>query len=165
MLLVLMLVILFWCESTFQPRSSKRKRKFSSNQICEKQKIFMLISDILFLAAFIFELIFSGVEPLLLILLVNTDEIISMEGMVAALDSLEFGIAFNVTPLDLSLTLVVFLEYFKVAVIAGMLCACAVFIESQAAYQRRVIYPPWTIKSSKINSKSKIFLRLCHLLN
>lgn len=165
MSLVLMSAMLFLLENVFQRKSSQKQCNFSSKQIYEKLKIFMLISDILFLAALSFRFFLSRVEPLLLLLMANADEISSVKGLIAVLDSIESGLTFTVTPVDLSLTLVVFLAYFGVAIAPGVLCAYTVFIESPTISQHRDTDSSGAEKPPEIRYGGKLFLKLCHLLN
>ncbi len=165
MSLILMSVMLFLLENAFQRKSPQKQCHFLPKPIYKKLRIFMLISDSLFLAALSFRFFLSRVEPLLLLAVVNADEITSIEGIKVAFDSLKSCLTFNVTPVDLSLVIVVFLAYFGAAIAPGVLCAYTVFIKFPTPSQHRDNDPSGIKKLPEIEYGGKLFLKLCHLLN
>lgn len=165
MSLILMSVLISFIENAFQSILPRQRHRILPKQSYEKLKIFALIADLLLLAALSFRFFLSRVEPLIILLLVNAEEITSIEEVSAVLESLRSHLSVMITPMDLSFVLVVFLAYFGAVIAPGILCACIVFIKSPISSPHRNTGQSGFENRPEIFSGGKLFLKLCHLLN
>ena len=165
MSLILMTILFFLNENIFKKLWPEKRKKILTKKLYEKLKIFVLIADVLLLAVLGLKFLLSRIEPLLIYLIVNLDELSSAEGVKAIIDSIQSYLTFEITPVDLSFVLVVFLAYFGGAVAPGVLCVFSLAVGSPESSPHRNNGRSGIVTYPEIFKKGKLFLKLCHLLN
>ncbi len=165
MSLILMSVMIFLIENIFHSILPERRRIVLPKRTGEKIKIFALIADLLLMAALSVRFFLSRVEPLIILLLVNTEEITTIEEVRAVFELLRSHLSVMITPMDLSFVLVVFLAYFGAVIAPSILYVYMVFIQSPISSPHRDTESSGSEKRPKIFRGGKLFLKLCHLLN
>lgn len=165
MSLILLSILLFLVKNVFQVISPEKQNKIINKKLYEKMKIFMLIADALLLSALGMKFLLSRIEPLLIYILVNFDNLLSAEGIKAVIDSIHSCLAIDLMPIDISFILVVLLAYFGVAIAPGVLYAISLDVVSPVSSLHRDNGLSGTVRYSEIPPKGKLFLKLCHLLN
>ena len=162
---VLLSVLLFLYDHFSNVFFPEKRNKIITKRLYEKLKLFLLIADCLFLSAFSFRLVLSRIEPLLIHIVLNLDELASVEGIREVIESIQSYITLDITPMDLSLILVVFLAYFGSVIAPGLLCAISLIVESYASTVNLGKSKYATENYPQVPLKGKLFLKLCHLLN
>ena len=165
MSLILLTILFFLLENVFHVFLQKKSNKIFFNKVYDKLKKFTLFADVLFLCALSAKILLSRFEPLLVYLLVNAEELITVDGAKAFIKALGSHIIIDPMPVDLSVILVVFLAYFGGAIVPGVLYAFSVPIESPLFSSHRDIHKSGIEKYPEIHSGEKLFIKLSHLLN
>lgn len=165
MSLILMTILFFLNENISQVIFPGKRKKILTKKLYGKLKIFVLIADVLLMAVLGLRFLLSRIEPLLIYLVVNLDELSSAEGVRAIIDSIQSYLTFEITPVDISFVLVVFLAYFGGAVAPGVLCAFSPAVESPQSSPHRSNGQSGIVSYPEIFKRGKLFLKLCHLLN
>lgn len=162
---VLASVLIFLLENVF--RSSYRLNGFRFFTKRQKSAInaFVLIADLFLLFAIGLNALLPRIESLLIFLLVNCEETISEDGIRTLLSAIKSCFTFEITPVDLSVILVLFLAYFGSIIAPGILCACLPVVDAPMESQRRDTGQSGFEKRPEIKPGGKLFLKLCHLLN
>ena len=165
MSLIFLTILFFLLENVFQGFLLKKSNKILLNKMYDKLKKFTLLADVLLLCALSVKILLSRFEPLLLYLLVNAEELVTVDGVKALIRTMGSCIVMDPVPIDLSIILVVFLVYFGGAIVPGVLYAFSVPIESPLFSSHRDINKSGIEKYPEIHSGEKLFIKLSHLLN
>ena len=165
MSLILMSILFFLTECVFQTVFPKNKHKLITKKLYAKLKKFTFIADVLLLIALSFKFFLSRIEPLLIYIFVNVDELTSVEGIKAVLSTVESYVIIDPVPVDVSFVLVVFLTYFGAVMTPGVLCASILIVTTLQASLHRETGLSEPIRRSEIHSGEKLFLKLGRLLN
>jgi hypothetical protein len=165
MSLILLSILLFMVEDVFQVISPEKHSKILKKKLYTKLKIFILIADVLLMSVLGVKFLLSRIEPLLIYLLVNLDNISSAEGIKVAIDSIQSCLTFDIMPIDVSFILVVLFAYFGVAIAPGVLFAISLVVDSPVSSPHRDNGKSGIVRYPEIPLRGKLFLKLCHLLN
>lgn len=162
---ILLSILIFLIESVFRRIYPEKWNRFLLHRLHNKFKLFTYIADLMLLLVLGVRLFLSRIEPLLLYLFMNFEEIASADGIIETIENVRTYLTIDVTPMDLSFVLLVFLSYFGVAIAPGILCACSLAVESPDPSPHREESKSDTSGYSEIFTGGKLFLKLCHLLN
>lgn len=165
MSLFLLTILFFLLENVFQDFLPRKSNKFLLKKMYNKLKRFTLFADILLLCALSAKFILSRIEPILVYLFVNVEELVSVEGVKTLIKTLGSQMIIDPVPIDLSIILVIFLTYFGGSVVPGVLCAFSTLIDSPPFSSHRDIHKSGIEKYPEIHSGEKLFIKLSHLLN
>lgn len=162
---ILLSILILLIESIFRRNYPEKSSKILLNRLHEKFKLFTYIADILLLLVLGVRLFLSRIEPMLVCLFMNFEDIVSADSILETIENVRAYLTLDVTPMDLSFVLVVFLAYFGVAIAPGVLCACSLAVESPEPSPYRDNSKSDTLRYSEVFTGGKLFLKLCHLLN